>query len=142
MVELKILRSQDVELPEYKTNGSACFDLKASQSIVLKKKQVTQVPTGLKVEFPVDHVLLIFSRSGLASRGFLMANSVGVIDSDYRGEIKILLLNTTEDDFLISKGDRIAQGMLLKIDQATFNLVSELSNTYRGEGGFGSTGRN
>lgn len=142
MVELKILRGQDVELPEYKTNGSACFDLKANQSIVLRRKQVTQVPTGLKVEFPSDHVLLVFSRSGLAARGFLMANSVGVIDSDYRGEIKILLLNTTEEDFLISNGDRIAQGMLLKIEKTTFNLVPELSNTYRGEGGFGSTGRN
>lgn len=140
MVELKILRSQDVELPEYKTSGSACFDLKASQSVILKKKVVTSVPTGLKIEFPKDHVLLIFVRSGLASKGFLMANSVGVIDSDYRGEIKILLLNTTDDDFLISSGDRIAQGMLLKIDQASFQFVSELSNTNRGEGGFGSTG--
>ncbi|VVB71275.1 Deoxyuridine 5'-triphosphate nucleotidohydrolase [uncultured archaeon] len=139
MVELKILKGE-ASIPEYKSNGSACFDLKASQSIVLKKKAVTQVPTGLKVEFPNDHVLLIFSRSGLASRGFIMANSVGVIDSDYRGEIKILLWNTTEEDFLISKDDRIAQGLLLKIDKTTFNVVSELSSTYRGEGGFGSTG--
>ena len=131
-------------LPEYQTSLAAGFDFHAAldENYTLKPHERFAVPTGLAMEIPAGYALFIFSRSGLGRKfGIAMANGVGVIDADYRGEISVLLINNSEDDFIIEPKMRIAQGVILKHETADWDLVDELDmNTERGTNGFGSTG--
>lgn len=130
----------DATLPTYGTAGAACFDLSvASINDVGINKSV--YGTGLSFEIPKDHVMLVFSRSGHGFKDDIrLSNCVGVIDSDYRGEVKVKLRGDSATWPHFNQGDRIAQAMILPIQQVSFALVDELSDTDRGVGGFGSTG--
>ena len=144
-LQIQIKRLKDnVVLPFYATPGSAELDLSAvlDESLVLKKGEIALVPTGIAISIPTNtYGAFIFARSGLASRhGICLANSVGVIDSDYRGEIKCALINLGNTDFTIQNGDRIAQMVFMPVAQAELCDVKELDETKRGAGGFGSTG--
>lgn len=139
-VELKIKTEKGVFIPEYKSEGASGFDICSNQVINTKDLSVFIVNTGLYFEIPEGYEVQIRSRSGLASKGVCVANSPGTIDSDYRGEIKVILTNYFSSVFTIHIGDRIAQGVLVPVVQADFVTVDELSDTVRGEKGFGSTG--
>ena len=130
-------------LPQYQTDGSAGFDLHSSseEEIVIKQNEVALIPTGLSSEFTNQYELQIRSRSGLAFKNqVIVLNAPGTIDSDYRGEIKIILYNLGKQDFVVKYGDRIAQGIFCPIVKAHIQEASDLEKTARGEGGFGSTG--
>jgi dUTP pyrophosphatase len=131
-------------LPAYHSTGAAGADLCAAidKTIILKPLQRCLVPTGLKIALPEGYEAQIRPRSGLALKnGVMIPNSPGTIDSDYRGEIKIILINMGDEDFVIQNGMRIAQMVIVPAPQAIFNLVDAISTeTVRGEGGFGSTG--
>ena len=127
-------------LPSYETKNSAGADLKSMISCTILAGERTLIPTGIKFSIPIGYEVQIRPRSGLAlNYGITVLNSPGTIDSDYRGEIGVILINTSEDDFLINKGDRIAQMVVNKIEQAEFFLTDKLDETERGDGGFGST---
>ncbi len=131
--------------PEYKTDGAAGFDIKAytveSKPLKVLPHNTRIVPTGLFVEIPQGYEMQIRSRSGLASKGIVVANSPGTIDSDYRGEIQIILMNHSSETFTVNDGDRIAQGVITRVSKAKFQRVHQLSTTTkRGDGGFGHTG--
>jgi dUTP pyrophosphatase len=126
--------------PEYKTKGSAGADLKISANVVLMPNHTLVVATGISLAIPEGFVGLLFPRSGLASRGITLANSVGVIDSDYRGEIMVPLVNRSTDPVDLKHGDRIAQIVFIPVTQFPFVVTETLENTSRGSGGFGSTG--
>lgn len=130
----------DAIVPTYGTPGAACFDL---YSVKDAYEPFTMLaPTGLAFEVPEDHVMLVFSRSGMGiKQGIRLQNCVGVIDSDYRGEVMVALQSDRGHDISVNKGDRIAQAMVIPVQQMTFEVVDELSSTERGEGGFGSSGR-
>jgi len=131
-------------LPEYATAGSAGLDLKANLDapIVLKPLQRELVPTGLFIELPQGYEAQIRPRSGLAFKnGITVLNSPGTIDADYRGEVKVLLVNLSDTDFAINDGERIAQMVVAKHEQVIWGAVSELQDSARGKGGFGSTGK-
>ena len=133
-----------VELPAYKTNGASGMDLMAliKESINLKPNSSCIVPTGLAVAFSRDFEIQIRPRSGLAAKNSIsILNTPGTIDSDYRGEIKIILFNHGKSDFLINNKDRIAQMILTPIIKMELQEADELPETVRGEGGFGSTGK-
>lgn len=132
----------DVKLPEYATEGSAAFDIYAHEGQYLKNAGTHVFKTGLKFEIPDGHVMLVFSRSGHGFKHDIrLANCVGVIDSDYRGELMIKLTNDNHlTGQLFADGSAIAQGMIIPVEKAVFNVVKELPTTLRGEGGFGSTG--
>lgn len=127
----------------FQTEGSACVDLRSNlQDILIKPNEVVKFPTGIKMEIENGYCLEIHSRSGLAiNNGILVANNVGIVDSDYRGEVIVALKNTSNVEYLVKKGDRIAQGKFTKYEVPTFEFVDELGETERGEGGFGSTGK-
>lgn len=128
-------------VPFYATEGAACFDIATNEDVYLEKGQYLTVGTGLYIEVPKDHVMFIFPRSGtVAKRGLTIANSPGVIDSDYRGEIKLVLHNIHELADIVKKGERVAQGFIMPFKQFKFNVVDSLSETERGSGGFGHTG--
>ena len=130
-------------LPQYATPGAAAMDLCAAPGVCLSLEpgRRAMVPTGLAVAVPEGYVGLIFARSGLAAKqGLCLANGVGVIDSDYRGEIMVGLQNSGKEDYVIQPADRIAQLMIAPVIQAQVELVDELDETARGAGGFGSTG--
>lgn len=126
--------------PEYKTNGSACFDLQASVTHTFKQNELFVVGTDMRVEIPKGYCILVFARSSLGLKKLIIPNSVGVIDSDYRGEIKVPLISFNEEEITIEKGQRIAQAMLVKTTKAYLLKVDTLSDSIRGVGGFGSTG--
>lgn len=142
------------QLPEYATSGAACFDLRAlvltehdSACVNLSRNCARLFRTGLAFEVPEGHVMLVFSRSGHGFKnGVRLANCVGVIDSDYRGEVMVKLHNDGEftpdsdNHMIFFNGDRIAQAMIVPVQQVTFAEVEELSSTDRGAGGLGSTG--
>ena len=134
-----------IPAPHFATAGSAAMDLCAclDGDVVLKAGARQVLPTGVAIALPsADYVALICARSGLAARhGITMANGVGVIDSDYRGEIAVGLVNLSAEDYTVQPGDRIAQLMVVPVVQPTISLVPELDDTDRGSGGFGSTGR-
>jgi dUTP pyrophosphatase len=135
--------NQNAILPTYSTKGSAGADLYAciSKPITLKAGKVISIETGLAFGIPDGHEVQIRSRSGLALKdNIFVLNSPGTIDSDYRGEIKVILANFSQNDFVINNGARIAQMVLAPYVQATFSTVEDLDKTERGEGGFGSTG--
>lgn len=142
-VPLKVKRlNEDAELPTYGTSGAACFDFYAVEDINLAAKKTTMVKLGLAVEVPKGYALMLYCRSSIAAKTPLrVANSTGVIDSDYRGEVAVILDNTSTADYFIGAGVRIVQGMLIPIPKVNIQEVSELSETKRGTGGFGSTGK-
>lgn len=127
-------------LPTVASAGAACADLRASIDAVVRPGSIGAIPTGLRVEIDPGHALLIFARSGHVKLGVSLANGVGVIDSDYRGEIAVMLRNDGTDEIHVERGDRIAQAMLVSLPTAHWQSVDELSATERGAGGFGSTG--
>ena len=136
--------SSKVELPKYKTQGSSGLDLMAfiEKSIKLNPKESVLVPTGISVAIAEDLEIQIRPRSGLAAKSNIsVLNTPGTIDSDYRGEIKVILFNHGNNEFIINNKDRIAQMVLAPIIKAKFEEVDELPDTIRGEGGFGSTGK-
>ena len=133
-----------VKLPEYKTNGASGMDLVAfiKKPIYVKPKTSSLVPTGLSVAFSEDFEIQIRPRSGLAAKNNIsVLNTPGTIDSDYRGEIKIIIYNHSNDEFLINNGDRIAQMILAPIVKMELEETLDLPETIRGTGGFGSTGK-
>lgn len=134
---------EDIGLPEYKTPGSAACDLMAAinKPITLNPGDYAMIPTAVYMEIPEGYMLHITPRSGLAARnGIGLVNSPGIIDSDYRGEIGVVVINHGDNFFTIKRGDRIAQASFVRVEQAQFEKVEELSETKRGEGGFGHTG--
>ena len=135
----------DVKIPEYKTSGSSGLDLQAfiKKDVILKPKEIILVPTGLSIAVEDNLEVQIRPRSGLAAKNKIsILNTPGTIDSDYRGEIKVILINLGEKNFLIKKGDRIAQMVLCPVVKAEFEIVNELPKTIRGMRGFGSIGKN
>lgn len=136
---------KDIPLPFYATPGSAAMDLHAciDEAAVIPAGGRSMIPTGLAIALPsADYVALVYARSGLGIRhGVAPANCVGVIDSDYRGEIIVGLQNSGESDFTVRPGDRIAQLMIAPVVRANLQMVEELDETARGAGGFGSTGK-
>lgn len=167
MIKVQVINNSNNPLPKYETEGSAGMDLlaylvapegghikylgKKFHGVVKETGNVEihlypggriLIPTGLKVAVPLGYELQIRPRSGLAIKhGITVNNSPGTVDSDYRGDIGIILLNTSSETFIISNGDRIAQAVLKQVEQAEFEEVTELPSTDRGEGGFGSTGK-
>ena len=142
MIQIKI-KSDSGFLPEYETEGSAGMDVRAfiKEPIKLKPGERAQVPTGLRIQLQPGYEVQIRARSGLAARnGIGLLNGVGTVDSDYRGEIKILLINHGDEDFIITNGDRIAQMLVASYEKVDWQLSGELEDTERGEGGFGHTG--
>lgn len=142
-MKIKIINKSKHELPNYATNASAGMDLRANleQPIVLKSLERTLVPTGLFLEIPLGYEAQVRPRSGLAFKnGLTVLNSPGTIDADYRGEIKVILVNLSNQDFVINDGERVAQMIIAKHEQAEWIQVEELIETNRGAGGFGSTG--
>lgn len=142
-MKIKIVKNNPFKLPEYETKGSAGVDLQANveSPVVMKPMERYLVPTGLFIEIPEGYEAQVRARSGLAIKhGISLVNGIGTIDSDYRGEIKVILINLGEKDFTINSGDRIAQMVFIKHEQADFELVEELNETERGAGGFGHTG--
>ncbi len=146
MVKILIKKlSERVITPKYKTEGSSGLDLCAflNKTVIIKPKSSKLIPTGIKVAIPVDLEIQIRPRSGLAAKESIgVLNSPGTIDSDYRGEIKIILFNHGSKDFIINNGDRVAQMVLVPILKMELEEVDNLPDTLRGEGGFGSTGKN
>ena len=145
MVKVLIKKlDKKVKLPEYKTTGSSGLDLTAfiEKKIVIKPGENALVPTGISIAIPEDTEVQIRPRSGLAAKNNIsVLNTPGTIDSDYRGEIKIILFNHGKEEFAINNNDRIAQMILMPIIKAEFEEVENLPKTLRGSGGFGSTGK-
>ncbi len=148
-IKVKILEHFDAKLPlpKYETSHAAGADLRAclgeGEKMILKPGQRTLIPTGLSFEIEPGYEVQVRPRSGLSLKtGLMVVNSPGTVDSDYRGEIKIILGNLGTNDETIEHGDRVAQMVLMPVPQATFKVVEDLSSTDRGAGGFGSTGKN
>ena len=141
-MKLKIKKlKNEAQIPSYQTKEAAGFDLHSIEDAVLKPGERKLIGTGLAFEIEYGYEVQIRPRSGLAYKhGITVLNTPGTIDSDYRGEIKVLLINHSNDAFEIKKGDRIAQAVVAPVIQAEIVEVEELSETKRGEGGFGSTG--
>jgi dUTP pyrophosphatase len=143
-MQLKIINKSKNPLPKYETECSAGMDLRSNieKPITIKPRERVLVPTGLFMEIEPGYEAQIRPRSGMALKnGITVLNSPGTIDADYRGEIKVLLVNLSNEDFIISSGDRIAQMIIAKYEKANIIQVEELTDTVRGEGGFGHTGK-
>lgn len=142
-MQVKVINKSGNELPAYQTQSAAGLDLRANldEPINLKPMQRILVPTGLFMELPVGYEAQIRPRSGLAFKhGITVLNSPGTIDADYRGEIKILLVNLSDESFIIENGERVAQMVIAKHEQIEWSLVETLEDSERSAGGFGSTG--
>ncbi|MFG6685387.1 dUTP diphosphatase [Mariniflexile sp. HNIBRBA6329] len=142
-MNIKIINKSNHALPHYETEASAGMDLRAnlSEERILKPLERSIVGTGLFIELPIGYEAQVRPRSGLAAKkGITVLNAPGTIDADYRGEIGVILVNLSNEDFVIQNGERIAQLVIAKHDRAEWISVEELSETVRGEGGFGSTG--
>lgn len=143
MKKIKIVNKSDNPLPAYETAGSAGMDLRAqlSEPVILKPLQRALIPTGLFIELPDGYEAQIRPRSGLAlKKGLSLLNSPGTIDSDYRGELKIIMINLSNETTIVNTGERIAQMVIAKYEKVAFTEVDELTETDRGAGGFGHTG--
>ncbi len=143
-MRVNIINKSNNALPAYETASSAGMDLRAfvDADVVLKPFERKLIPTGLYIELPDGYEAQIRPRSGLAIKsGITVLNSPGTIDADYRGEIKVILINLSQDDFIIKSGDRICQMVIAKHEKAEFVEVNEISETERGAGGFGHTGK-
>lgn len=144
VVEIKIINQSSNPLPEYATAGSSGMDIRASLDMpqFLQPFERALIPTGLFIELPADYEAQIRPRSGLAiKQGITCLNTPGTIDSDYRGEIKIILINLSQEEQVIQPGDRIAQIIIQKIDKGMWKQVESLEITERNAGGFGHTGK-
>ena len=142
-MKIKIVNKSSHRVPHYETNASAGMDLRANltESITLKPLERTIVKTGLFIELPIGFEAQVRPRSGLAAKkGITVLNTPGTIDADYRGEIGVILVNLSNKDFIIENGERVAQIVIAKHEQAEWVEVQELTETIRGSGGFGSTG--
>jgi len=143
-MKINIINKSDLPLPQYETAHAAGMDMRAfvENEIVIKPLQRVLIPTGLHIELPVGFEAQIRPRSGLAYKhGISIVNAPGTIDADYRGEIKVLLVNLSDTDFVVKNGDRIAQMVIAKHETITWESVEELSDTARGAGGYGHTGK-
>lgn len=143
-MKVKIINRSKHALPAYETIASAGMDLRANleQEIVLKPLERKLIPTGLFIELPIGTEAQVRPRSGLAlKKGITVLNSPGTVDADYRGEVGVILINLSNEDFIINDGERIAQMVIAKHERAEWEEVKELSSTERGAGGFGSTGK-
>ena len=140
-IKIKPLSASAV-MPVYATAGAACFDIATvDDNVDIRPGSWAVLGTDLAFEIPPGHVMMVYSRSGHGFKnGIRLANSVGVIDSDYRGELKVKLHNDSSRVFSVNRGDRIAQAMIVPVSQVAFEAVDELGETDRGAGGFGSTG--
>jgi dUTP pyrophosphatase len=135
--------NEDIPLPEYATDGSAGLDLRAavSEPLKLKPKERALIPTGIIIGLPIGFEAQVRPRSGLAVKhGIMLVNSPGTIDSDYRGEIKVIMFNSGDEPFEIKRGDRIAQLVISRYERVVLKKVDEIEETSRGDGGFGHTG--
>ena len=145
MVKILVKKfDKNIKLPTYKTSGSSGMDLAAyiKNKIIINPGKSAMIPTGIAVAIPNNYEIQIRPRSGLAIKNNIsVLNTPGTIDSDYRGEIKIILFNHGNNEFIINNGDRIAQMILLPINKIDFEEVTNLPDTNRGKGGFGSTGK-
>lgn len=149
MTTFSIVKSVNLKLnsvlakqPQYQTSGAAGMDVTSVKKIVIHPGERALVPTGLSFEIPADYEIQVRPRSGLAFKhGITVLNSPGTIDSDYRGELGVILMNSGKDDFNIEVGDRIAQIVLCPVVKMEFKIVESLTDTNRGSGGFGSTGQ-
>ena len=145
MVKVLLKRlNQKVKLPSYKTSGSSCMDLMAcvDETITIKPNESKLIPTGISIAIPEDTEVQIRPRSGLATKSSIsVLNTPGTIDSDYRGELKIILFNHSKDEFTVNHEDRVAQMVLMPILKVEIEETNELPKTIRGSGGFGSTGK-
>ena len=142
-MQIKIINKSQHALPNYETNASAGMDLRANliEPITLKPLERTIVKTGLFIELPIGYEAQVRPRSGLAAKhGITVLNSPGTVDADYRGEIGVILVNLSQNDFTIENGERVAQLVIAKHERAQWIETEVLSETSRGEGGFGSTG--
>lgn len=143
-MNIKIINTSNNPLPSYETIASAGMDIKAflNEEAILKPMERALISTGLFIELPIDYEAQIRPRSGLAIKnGITVLNTPGTIDADYRGEIKVILVNLSTENFTIHNGDRIAQMIIARHEQASWIPVKELSKTQRGDGGFGHTGK-
>lgn len=143
-MQINIINKSKHDLPKYATEASAGLDLRANidESIEIDSLEKAIVPTGLFMEIPIGYEAQVRPRSGLAFKhGITVLNSPGTIDADYRGEIKVILVNLSKEKFVIEDGERIAQMVIAAHEQAEWNQVDELNDTSRGAGGFGSTGK-
>ena len=143
MIQIKVVNRGHQQLPTYATPQSAGMDLRANiaEPIILHPMERRLVPTGLHIALPEGYEAQVRPRSGLALKhGLTVLNSPGTIDADYRGEVGVLLINLSQEDFVINDGERIAQMVIARHEQANFVVVEELDQTERGEGGYGHTG--
>ena len=144
-VSIKFLAQEGAIIPEYKTSGAVGADVCAflSEPVVIKSGEFAMIPTGLSFAIPEGYEIQVRPRSGLAAKnGVTVLNTPGTIDSDYRGEVKVILINHGKDSFTVNNGDRVAQLIVAPVTQGIFEKAEELDSTERGEGGFGSTGVN
>ncbi|MDO5028339.1 MAG: dUTP diphosphatase [Bacillota bacterium] len=142
-MKIKIINKSSNDLPAYKTAGSSGMDIRAflDQPMTVKPMEIVLVPTGLYLEIPEGYEVQIRARSGLALKnGISLVNGIGTIDSDYRGEVGVILINLGKEDFVINNGDRIAQMVAMKYEKVQIEEVEELETTDRAHGGFGSSG--
>lgn len=142
-MKIKIINKSKHPLPQYQTQGSSGMDLRANldKKIILKSLERSLVPTGIYIELPQGYEAQIRARSGLAlKKGLSLPNGIGTIDSDYRGELKIIFVNLGKEDIEINDGDRIAQMVIMKIERPEIEEVEILGDTERSKGGFGHTG--
>lgn len=143
-VQVKVVLEEGVQLPKYESVGAAGLDVRANitESISLGSLERTLIPTGIRMAIPEGYEVQVRPRSGLALKhGITLLNTPGTIDSDYRGELKIIIANMSKDPYVIEPQERIGQLVLNKVEQMEFELVSSLDETERGEGGFGHTGK-
>ena len=142
IVDLKIVNPKLTLMPRYATKGAAAVDLRSMRTVEIFPGQCAQVGTGIAVHIKDDrYVGIVTPRSGVGSKGIVLKNLTGVIDSDYQGEIKLMLWNTSDKTVTVTEGSRVAQMMLMPVKRMDFNLVKEFrEETVRGTGGFGSTG--
>lgn len=143
-MEIKIVNTSAHPLPVYETEASAGMDLRANleEPILLKPLQRALIPTGLFIELPIGYEAQIRPRSGLAIKsGISLLNAPGTIDADYRGEIKVIMVNLSDQEFLVKDGERIAQMIISRHETANWKQVDQLNETVRGAGGFGHTGK-
>ena len=143
-MKVKVINRSRFDLPRYATPLSAGMDVRADidEAVVLRPLERAMIPTGLYVELPAGYEMQIRPRSGLAAKhGITVLNSPGTIDADYRGEIRVILVNLSNEEFRIEGGERIAQMVVARHEQVEWELTEELSDSERGAGGFGSTGK-
>ena len=144
MIKVKIISDSGI-YPEYETEGSAGMDIRAyiDEPVIIKPGERKLIPTGLRIQLPAGYEAQIRARSGLAiNNGITLINAIGTIDSDYRGEIKVGLVNLSDEDHVIENGDRIAQMVIAEYKRAVLEPAEDLEETERGSGGFGHTGTN